>query len=153
MVNSFKFTRVDTFIDDINREDCFDTRDMDGVTQNYRFILASHLDGNSLDDWIDEDGTLNLNNVTLVETDGSEDGLCALQYGKGINGERSISIADPTINYDLGEKDENIRAIFLVSIANGSGYVMAYCILDKSIMLDGKLILPTDGLIWSIRYG
>ena len=35
-MSEFEFTRVDTFLDDINREDCFDTQDMDGKTLNYR---------------------------------------------------------------------------------------------------------------------
>ena len=37
----FEFTRVDSFMDDINREGCFDTNDMDGITPNYRIVLAS----------------------------------------------------------------------------------------------------------------
>ena len=149
----FDLIRVDSFMDDINREDCFDTRDMDGVTPNYKFILASHLKTQDINDCIDEDGTLNTTNVTILETDGNEDGQCSLIYGQGINGERSISIGESTVSYDLGEDDVQIRGIFLVSIANGSGYVMAYCILDKTINVDGSLVLPTDGLLWSIRYG
>lgn len=154
MVTSFKFTRVDNFLDDMNREDCFDTRDMDGITPNYRFVLASNLESSDINDCIDEDGTLDLDNVTLLETDGVDDGFCSLLWGKGVNGERSISIADSTVTYDLGELDDvQIKAIFLVAIADGTGYVMAYCILDKPLIMNGSLIFPTDGLIWSIHYG
>lgn len=154
MATSFKFTRVDNFLDDINREDCFDTRDMDGITPNYRFVLASNLTSNNIEDCIDEDGTLNLDVVTLLDTYGADDGFCSLLWGKGVNGERSISIADSTVTYDLGElQNVQIKAIFLIAIADGTGYVMAYSILDKPLMMKGSLILPTDGLVWSIHYG
>lgn len=153
MATSFKFTRVDTFLDDINRDDCFDTRDMDGITPNYRFILAEHLESRDINDIIDEDGTLDENVVDLLDTYGYDDGFCALTYGKGINGERSISIANSTVSYDLGEDTATIQAIFLVSIADGSGYVMAYCILDKPVLMSGSLIMPCDGLVWSVHYG
>jgi hypothetical protein len=91
--------------------------------------------------------------VTLVDTVGAEDGFCSLLWGKGVNGERSISIADSTVSYDLGEDDVNVRGIFLINIADGTGYVLAYCILDKTLQFDGTLILPVDGLVWSMRYG
>lgn len=153
MVNShFEFMRVDNFLDDINREDCFDTQDMDGITPNFRFVLASDCP-NDITDCIDQEGTLNLDNVTLLETQGVDDGYCSLLWGKGINGERTMSISNSTLNYDLGEDYVHIKAIFLVSIANGTGYVLAYCILDKTLEEDGQLILPTDGMVWSIRYG
>jgi hypothetical protein len=149
---SFKFSRVDNFLDDMNREDCFDTRDMDGLTPNYRFVLASECP-QDIEECIDEDGTLRDDNVTLVDTVGAEDGFCSLLWGKGVNGERSISIADSTVSYDLGEDDVNVRGIFLINIADGTGYVLAYCILDKTLQFDGTLILPVDGLVWSMRYG
>jgi hypothetical protein len=149
---SFKFSRVDNFLDDMNREDCFDTRDMDGLTPNYRFVLASECP-QDIEECIDEDGTLRDDKVTLVDTVGAEDGFCSLLWGKGVNGERSISIADSTVSYDLGEDDVNVRGIFLINIADGTGYVLAYCILDKTLQFDGTLILPVDGLVWSMRYG
>lgn len=152
MVNQFKFIRVDTFIDDINREDCFDTQDMDGVTPNYKFVLAESCPQN-ISDCLDSDGTLDTSVVTLIDSDDADDGLCSLLYSKGVNGERTISVNDSTVTYDLGEDARTIRGIFLINIANGSGYVLAYCILDKSIQEDGVLILPCNGVVWSMRYG
>lgn len=159
MSNEFKFIRVDSFLDDINREDCFDTEDMDGVSPNFRFVLASECPSD-INDCIDEDGTLiNPYNpetdkgVTLLDTDGYDDGFCSLLWSKGVNGERSMSIADSTVSFDLGENYEQIKGIFLVNIANGTGYVIAYCILDKILEKNGVLILPCNGMIWSIRYG
>lgn len=154
MAVNLKFTRVDNFLDDMNREDCFDTRDMDGLTPNYRFVLASDLTSNDIEDCIDEDGTLDLDVVTLLDTIGADDGFCSLLWGKGVNGERSISVADATVTYDLGERESvQIKGIFLVAIADGTGYVMAYCILDQPLIMNGSLILPTDGLLWSMHYG
>lgn len=152
MVNQFKFTRVDRFFDDMNREDCFDTEDMDGITPNYKFVLVSDCPSD-IEDCIDTDGTLDESVVTIIDTDGEDDGLCSLLYSKGVNGERSISINDSTVSYDLGEESKTIRAIFLVNIANGTGYVLAYSIFDTTIEEDGALILPCNGLVWSIRYG
>ena len=151
MVNEFRFVRVDTFLDDMNREDCFDTQDMEGISPNYRFVLASECPSD-IDDCIDEDGTLD-ESVQLIDTDGEDDGYCSLLYSKGINGERTISISDSTVTYDLGEQPVTIKAIFLVAMANGTGYVLAYSIFDKYIQEDGVLILPTNGAVWSIRYG
>jgi len=152
MANTFKFIRVDSFFDDINREDCFDTRDMDGISPNYKFILAENLSSTDINDCIDEDGTIDTDVVTILDTDGEDDGICSLLWNRGVNGERSISIADSTVSYDLGEDKCTISAIFLTAIADGTGYVMAYCILDKTIELEGTLILPVDGVVWSIRY-
>lgn len=151
MANKYTFTRVDTFLDDINREDCFDTQDMDGVSPNYKFVLVSDCKQN-IEENIDEDGTLN-ENVEIIETDDSSDGLCSLLYSKGVNGERTISINDSTVSYDLGENPVDIKGIFLVNVANGSGYVLAYSIFDKTVREKGSLILPCQGVVWSIRYG
>lgn len=152
MVNQFKFTRVDSFFDDINREDCFDTQDMDGVTPNYKFVLVESCPQN-IDDCLDSDGTLDTSVVSIIDTDGADDGMCSLLYSRGVNGERTISLNDSTVTYDLGEDAQSIRAIFLINVANGSGYVLAYSIFDKTIQENGILILPCNGLLWSIRYG
>ena len=147
----FDFTRVDTFLDDINREGCFDTQDMDGLTPNYRMVLVSDCP-NDIEQCIDEDGTLDTEKVTVIQTD-SEDGECALLWSKGINGERTMSIAQSTVVYDLGDRNEELKAVFLVNTVEGSGYVLAYAINSYSFPVDGEIILPCDGMIWSIKYG
>ena len=153
MVNSeFKFTRVDNFLDDMNREDCFDTADMDGVSPNFKFVLVSQCPLN-IEECIDVDGTLRDDVVDIINTENEEDGLCSLMWTRGVNGERSISVSDATVSYDLGEDIVNICGIFLVAINNGTGYVMAYSIFDKSFERRGTLILPCSGVVWSVRYG
>ena len=147
----FEFTRVDTFLDDINREGKFDTNDMDGITPNYRMVLASDCP-NDIEDCLDEDGTLN-DNVVLVNNLSSEDGECALLWSEGINGERTISINTSLVTYDLGDNNDEIKAVFLVNTVEGSGYVLAYAINSYSFPVDGEILLPCDGVVWSIKYG
>lgn len=160
MPNSdFKFTRVDKFLDDINREDCFDTQDMDGVSPNFKFVLVSDC-SQDIKNCLDEDGTLyepydSFNNlgVNIIDTDGVDDGVCSLLWSEGVNGERTMTITDSTVSFDLGEETQSIRGIFLVSLANGTGYVIAYCIFDKTLELDGVAIFPVNGMIWGMHYG
>ena len=155
----FEFTRVDSFMDDINRGDCFDTNDMDGITPNYRFVLASEC-ADYIEDCIDEDGTLitpydSVTNtgVNLVDLTNDEDGLVSMLWSKGVNGERTMSVADSTISYSFGEEEYDIKAIFLINISNGSGYVLAYAINNKAVTMQSDLILPCDGVVWSFKYG
>lgn len=153
MVDSyvFEFTRVDSFLDDMNREGKFDTADMDGISKNYRMVLVSDCP-NNIEECIDIDGTLT-DSVSIIDTMGEDDGFCALLWSKGINGERTISIANSTVNYDLGDASEELKAVFLVNIVEGSGYVLAYAINSYSFPIDGEVILPCDGMLWSIKYG
>lgn len=148
----FDFTRVDDFLDNINREGCFDTQDMDGLTPNYRMVLASDCP-NDINECLDEDGTLNTDKVNVIQGLDSTDGQCALLWSKGINGERTMSIAQSTVVYDLGDRNEELKAVFLVNTVEGSGYVLAYAINSYSFPIDGEIILPCDGMIWSMRYG
>lgn len=147
----FEFTRVDSFFDDMNREGCFDTLDMDGITKNYRIILASDCP-NNIEECLDEDGTLN-ENVSIIENLSSEDGECSLLYSKGINGERTISMSDSTVTYDLGDNQEELKAVFLVNTVEGSGYVLAYAINSYSFPIVGEVVLPCNGVVWNIKYG
>lgn len=153
MVDSyiFEFTRVDSFLDDINREGKFDTLDMDGITPNYKMVLASDCP-QDINDCLDEDGTLT-NDVAIIDTLGDDDGLCALYWQRGVNGERTMSIANSTVDYDLGDTSTELKAVFLVNIVEGTGYVLAYAINSYSFPIDGAVILPCDGMVWTIKYG
>ena len=152
MVNESKFIRVDSFLDDINREDCFDTQDMDGITPNFRFVLVSECP-QDIEECLDEDGTLDTDMVTIIETEGVDDGMCSMLWSSGVNGERVMSVADSVVSFDLGEDGSTIKGIFLVATAQGTGYVIAYSIFDKILSYDGVLILPVNGMVWSVRYG
>ena len=83
----------------------------------------------------------------------SEDGECALLWSKGINGERTISVNTSLVTYDLGDNNDELKAVFLVNTVEGSGYVLAYAINSYSFPIDGEILLPCDGVDWSIKYG
>lgn len=149
----FEFTRVDSFLDDMNREGKFDIYDMDGITKNYKMVLVSNCPSD-IEDCIDDDGTLLDDEIVhRVESVGVEDGLCALLYSHGINGERTISIATSLVSYDLGDMKDQLQAVFLVNMVDGSGYVMAYAINNYRFPIEGQVLLPCDGMLWTIRYG
>lgn len=151
MISLINLRKVDSFHDNINREGCFDSQDMDGVSLNYRIVFASKLPDNftSINDCLDTEGTLN-ENVEIIDT--GDDGLIALLWGKGINANRYISCATSSIVVDLGDVNVNVAGIFLVD--NNTGFVMAYNVQDKSIKINrDQAIFPLDGLLWSIHDG
>ena len=144
--------KVDSFHDNINREGCFDSQDMDGVSLNYRIVFASKLpDGVSrVDDCLDAEGTLK-DSVELIDT--GDDCLIALRWNYGINANRYITIGDvSSILVDLGDVNVHIEGVFLVD--NNTGFVIAYNITDKSIKINkDQAIFPLDGLLWAIHDG
>lgn len=147
----FKFRRVDNFIFDMNRKDCFDVMDMDGVTPNFKFVLATDCPTN-IEDCLDEDGTLN-DNVELLNTFGEEDGLCPLLFSRGINAESTIAVNSTSVVYELTDDIDYIKGIFLVSYGNGSGYVLAYSINNVPLEIqDDTLMLNMVGMIWGTHY-
>ena len=160
MVNNiFEFTRVDGFLDNINRGTAFDVNDMDGVTKNYHFVLVEDCPSN-IEDCIDDDGTLITEDgtVKIIESENDEDGAVALLWSKGINGERAISVADSSVSFDLGEDTKYLKAVFLVSggltyETEGTGFVLAYAINNTGIECKDVIILPCDGIVWSVKYG
>ena len=153
------FIRVDTFLDDLNRDGCFDTNDMDGISPNYRIVLVSDC-SNDVDRCIDADGTLiipydaeNDRGVNILDSLGEDDGYCSMLWSKGINGERTMTVSDSSVSYSFGDESVRIKGFFLCNVADGSGYVIAYNIQDRAIEQNGSLICPCDGMIWSIKYG
>lgn len=152
-VSPFVFSRVDSFFDDINREDCFDTKEMNGNDKNFKIVLASDCP-TRIEDCLDAEGTLN-DNVNIINTMGEEDGLLALLWSKGINGERTMSIPQQTLIYEFPNQNINIKGAFLISYENGSGYVLAYCINNVSLDIpkNDQLICPINDVIVSLIYG
>lgn len=142
--------KVDSFHDNINREGCFDSKDMDGQTLNYRIVFASALPYyRTVNDLLDEEGTL-IDEVELIDT--GDDGLIALMWNEGVNANRYISSATSSIFVDLGDVNVNVQGVFLVD--NSTGFVMAYNIQDKGIKINkDQAIFPLDGLLWSIHDG
>lgn len=143
----FDFTRVDRFMRDINRDGCFDTEDMDGINNNFRFVMATSCP-NNISECLDADGKLNSANVITYNTS-SEEGEVPLLYTDGVNGNAVISIGSSAVDYDLGDDDVNMKAMFLVS--NITGYVIAYCILSSPVPVTNQVVMPVNGVVWNIR--
>ena len=156
--SAFKFIKVDRFLDDINRSGCFDTEDMDGVTPNFHMVLASECPLN-IEDCLDVDGTLiDTDDITYIQGNGETDGQCSLLWSKGINGERTLSIGESQVSFNLDTDKYEVQAIFLVSggvtyETEGSGYVIAYAINNRKVKVPSQLILPVDGMVTTIKYG
>jgi len=142
--------KVDSFHDNINREGCFDSQDMDGTSLNYRLVFASKLPNfGNVNELFDDEGTL-VDGVELVDT--GDDTLIALTWNKGINANRYITCATSSILVDLGDVNVTVQGVFLVD--NNTGFVMAYNVQDKSIKINkDQAIFPLDGLLWSIHDG
>lgn len=149
-VTTFELRRIDNFFKDMNRDNCFDILDMDGKTPNFRLILCSE-SAEEFKDCIDNDGTLldwdenERTGVEIINTFGEDDGLVALNYQEGVNGEFHISVSTQLIYYDLGEYNLPVKAMFLVSHGNGSGYVLAYSINNN------VLNIPNEELFLRIK--
>lgn len=151
MIRLYKLKKVDSFHDNINREGCFDSQDMNGVDLNYRIVFASKLPSymETVNDCLDDEGTLN-EDVELIDT--GDDTLIALLWNEGINANRYISCATSSIVVDLGDVNVTVAGLFLVD--NNTGFVMAYNIQDKEIKINkDQAVFPLDGLLWSIHDG
>ena len=143
----FSFTRVDNFFElMINRED-ITTSMMDGVTPNFKIVLAEQCNDNIRDN-LNADGTLDTTQVVTIGGD-SNNGDCALLWTAGVNTNRTISIGSSSVTYDFGDESHMLKGAFLVC-AN-SGVVLAYSINNVPIPVSTSFTAPVDGMIWSIR--
>lgn len=142
----FDFIRTPDFMDNINRSGCFDTVDMDGTSKNYEFVLSSSCPDN-IDDCLDNDGCLN-NSVTTVNI--GDDGQISLLWSKGVDNDRVISLGgNSAVTLDVGDINVMMKALFLRDIS--TGYVLAYCILTRTVPITNEVVFPASGVIWNIR--
>lgn len=143
----FSFTRVDNFHElIIDRED-ITTSLFDGVTKNFKIVLCEDCNNNVRDN-LNADGTLNTNEVSVINGEGDGDGECALLWTVGVNTNRTISIADSSVSYDLGDSSYLLKGAFLVTA--GSGVVLAYSINNAPIPISTSFSAPVNGMVWSI---
>ena len=141
----FSFIRTPDFIDNINRPTAFDINDMDGTTLNYEIVLASSCK-NAIEDNLTEFGTLNSD---VVEVDVNEGSFVALTYAKGVNNNRIISMGSSLITVDVSDTGDNVKGLFLRD--RYTGYVLAYCILQRTVPLSEETSFPVSGVVWNIR--
>lgn len=144
----FSFIRTPDFIDNMNRPTCFDVNDMDGTSLNYQIVLATNC-SEKIEDNLTQYGTLN-SNVTEISSDIIKDqGMVALTYSRGINNNRIISMGSTSVVVDVGDKDYYLKGLFLRD--RYTGYVLAYCILQRTVPIANEVVFPSSGVVWNIR--
>lgn len=141
----FSFTKIDDFMELMIDDDNITTSIFDGVTNNFRIVLAQACPAN-IEECLNADYTLN-DSVSLIYGTNSYDGSCALLWSKGVNANRSISIANSSVTYDLADNSYLLKGAFLVT---RQGKVLAYSINNAPITVSKQVIMPIDGMIWSI---
>lgn len=142
----FRFTRTPDFIDNMNRVGCFDVFEMDGTTKNYQFEVASDCPS-TIESCLNADGTLNRNKVTIINI--GDTGQVPLNFSKGVNNNRTITLGASAVMLDVGDIDAYMNGIFLVD--RNTDYVLAYCILSRTMPVSNEVILPANGMVWNIR--
>ena len=141
----FDFTKIDDFMELMIDDDNITTDLFDGVTNNFKIVLAEACPAN-IDQCLDDDYTLNSSVKTITGTN-NYDGACALLWSKGVNANRSISIANSSVTYDLADNSYMLKGAFLCT---NHGKVLAYSINNASIVVNEQVIMPIDGMVWSI---
>ena len=142
----FDFIRTPDFMDNFNRSGCFDVNDMDGINKNYEFVLSSSCPDN-IEDCLDSEGCLK-NTVTTVNV--GDDGQISLLWSKGIGNDRTISLGgNSSVTLDVGDVNVMMKGLFLRDIS--TGYVLAYCILTRTVPITNEVVFPASGLLWNIR--
>ena len=145
----FDFTRVPRFMDDYNLETAFQVAQMDGINKNYEFVIADSCPAN-IEDCLNSNGTLKTTGEDAVHPiDIGNDGQVSLIYSSGVNASRIISLGSSDVTIDVGDINVMLKAMFLRDIH--TGYVLAYCILARSIPITNQVIFPASGVVWTIR--
>ena len=151
----FDFTRVDSFIDNLNVgffiDEMFRVVRYDSETQQYEYeddniddnfqLVIVEYGGDNIEDYLDSDGYLTVTENILV-TD------CALDYYNRGNGASSIELHG-NVEFDIGT-DVNIpiKAIFLRS--KSTNYVMGYSINNRPFTVTNKVVFDDDVIFWDI---
>ncbi len=149
----FSFTKIDDFFEVMIDTDGIETSLFDGVTPNFRIVLAESCPDN-IDECLDENNKLDDTNMVLIKSD-STDGQCALAWNKGVNANRNIQMSSNTVVYDLDDGSYAVKGAFLVVDAyntegSADGTVLAYSINNAPILCKKQIIMPIDGVVWYI---
>ena len=145
----FNFQRTPNFIDNMNQVGCFNVREMDGTTKNYRFELVSDCP-ERIEDCIFTDGSLKRNAVKVIrDLNDDEFGRVPLNFANGVGNNRTISLGASAVTLDVGDIEVNLKGIFLID--ENTDYVLAYSILTRTVPLSNEVVLPCNGMVWNIR--
>lgn len=141
----FSFTKTDKLFKNMINNDNITTYLFDGVSNNFKIILAETCP-NNIADCLNPDGTL-IDDLALINGS-TTDGECALLWQDGVNNNTDISIASNSVHYDFADSEYLLKAAFLVE--KETGFVMAYSINNAPMTVTGELTLPVNGSVWSI---
>ena len=142
------FTRVDNLYEILIDREEITTSLFNGTEKNFRIVLVEACEDN-IEENLNTNGTLNDDKVKYIYGEGSDDGLCALSWDKGVNLNRVIRVADTMVSYTLGDASYLLKGAFLV--VEGSGVVLAYSINNGVMPITGYFNVPVDGMIWTIQ--
>lgn len=158
----FDFSRVDSFIDNLNVGFFIDemfrvtgyengeyTYEDDTIEDNFQLVIVEYGDEN-IDYYLDADGY-------LKEEIEFEDGVqrsdvliedCALDYYNRGNGASSIELHGNVV-FDVGvDANIPIRAIFLRS--KSTNYVMGYSINNRPFRVTNQVVFDDDVIFWDV---
>lgn len=141
----FSFTKTDKLFKNMIDNDNITTMLFDGVTPNFKIVLAESCP-NNISDCLNADGTLS-DDLVLINGN-STDGECALLWSDGVNNNTDISIASNSVTYNFGDNQYILKGAFLVE--KNTGFVMAYSINNAPMTVTKSLTLPINGSVWSI---
>jgi len=137
----FDFTRVDTFIEQLNLT--YKLSEMDGDENNPQFQLVFCSDSpNNISDCLTSGGALN-SDVTIAPTstpnvDASID--CSLKWENN-----TISLGNEVI-WSIGNNAVPLKAVFIRH--KTSGYVMAYCIHITEFTVTNQIVFDEGTVFW-----
>lgn len=143
----FSFTRIDRFLKTLINDSNITTDLFDGVTKNFRIVLAEACPAN-IDECLTASGMLDTDKVSTFGGIDSDNGLCALLWADGVNNNTTISVADTAITWDFGDNSYLLKGAFLVLASTGK--VLAYSINNAPVPVKTGMTSPVDGMIWSI---
>ena len=144
----FSLTKVDDFFEIMIDTASITTSLFDGTRNNFKIVLAEACQPN-ISDCLNADGTINTSNVSIIQGTNATDGECALMWNRGVNSNRSISIASNSVYYDFADNTYLLKAAFL--IVEPSGKVLAYSINNAPMTVDTECTFPVDGNVWQIH--
>lgn len=143
----FSFTRIDRFFKTLINDSNITTDLFDGVTKNFRIVLAEACPAN-INECLTVNGLLDTNKVSTFSGINANDGLCALLWEDGVNNNTHISVNDTAITWDFGNNSYLLKGAFLVVASTGR--VLAYSINNAPVPVKTGMTSPVDGMIWSI---
>lgn len=155
----FDFSRVDTFIENMNVaffiDEMYHVIGYDRDTQSYEYEEDEEIDDafqlviveygqDNIEDYIDSDGFL------IIDDDDPyihiED--CSLDYYNRGNGQSTIELHG-NVTFDIGvDVNIPIKAIFLRS--KSTNYVMGYSINNRPFTVTNQVVFDDDVIFWDI---